>query len=256
MKDNSFYFQHDNTAFSDEKILDLRSSLGIEGYGIYWALIELLHQNNGKMQLLSKRLAFAIQVNEQNLMSVINDFNLFIVEDGYFYSKRLLDQIQYRAEIIEKRSIAGKSGANAKQMLSKHSPKERKGKERKEEDNKGNESKLWRDDFEIYKSELRTIYKELVIDDEWIKTQERLNPGIDILLTLEKSCVNYWATEGGWKHKKKSPKTTNIDWKATLTNSISMPGNRVYKQTKKFTPDLIDTRYQPEWNEDDQKQNF
>lgn len=133
---NTFYFQHDNNAAQDEKILDLRADLGYEGYGIYWAIIEMMHQNEGVLQMQSKRLAFAMQVDEQILTKVINDYGLFEIEGGNFYSKRLLSQIEYREAIVAKRRDAGakggKSKANAKQMLSKKLPKERKGKERKE----------------------------------------------------------------------------------------------------------------------------
>jgi hypothetical protein len=87
----------------------------------------------------------------------------------------------------------------------------------------------WRDDYEIYKSELRKIYNELKNDNEWIEKQEKFHPGVDIRLSIEKACVNYWATEVGWK-KKKHSKTIEIDWKSTLTNAIDL--NKVYKNKK------------------------
>lgn len=96
--------------------------------------------------------------------------------------------------------------------------------------NKSLEEKNWRNDFEIYKSDLRKVYQELTSDSEFILNQEKYHPGIDIVLSIEKACVNFWSTEAGWKHKKKS-KSKDIDWKTTLINAIDL--NKVYKQTKK-----------------------
>ena len=179
MKDNTFYFQHDNTAGNDDKILDLRSELGYEGYGIFWALLELLHQNGGVMQMQSKRLAYALQVDEQKLSKVINDFDLFVLEDGNFYSQRLMDQIEYRAAIVDKRRDAGakggKSKAIAKQMLSNELPKERKGKERKEEDNKVKESKFI-DFWTAYPKKVGKIDAERA----WSKAKDK--PDIETIL--------------------------------------------------------------------------
>ena len=89
--------------------------------------------------------------------------------------------------------------------------------------------KNWKNDFEIYKSELNEVYNKLIFDYEFIATQEKLNPNVDVGLSLEKAVLNFWATEAGWKHKKKS-RSKELDWKSTLTNSISQSFNKVYKQ--------------------------
>lgn len=87
--------------------------------------------------------------------------------------------------------------------------------------------KTWKDDFEIYLQECKDAYKKIVSDAEFIKTQARLNPKVDISLSIEKGFTNFWGTEAGWHHKKKSRSKT-IDWRATIINSISM--NKVYTQ--------------------------
>jgi hypothetical protein len=104
----------------------------------------------------------------------------------------------------------------------------------------------WRNDYETYKNDLRVAYGEIINDSDWIKLQERLNPGVDIKLTIEKACINFWSTEAGWKHKKNS-KAKTLDWKQTLTNSLTMQSNKVYiqnhngKQKNEILPG--DTRY-------------
>lgn len=84
----------------------------------------------------------------------------------------------------------------------------------------------WRNNFEKYKSELNTVYQNLILNNAYIQEQEKFHPNIDIKLSLEKAVTNYWATEAGWHHKKKS-KSDDINWKATLTNAIDL--NKVYK---------------------------
>lgn len=86
----------------------------------------------------------------------------------------------------------------------------------------------WRDDFETYKAELRTEYSKLISDPEFLKEREKYHPRVDIKLTIEKSCKDFWATEEGWLHKKKS-KTKDLNWKATLTKALSIKSNQVFK---------------------------
>jgi hypothetical protein len=89
------------------------------------------------------------------------------------------------------------------------------------------EKKEWKDNFEIYLRECNEAYEKFYKDEELIKTQQRLNPGIDVKLSIEKGYINFWGTESGWKHKKKA-KSKDIDWKSTIINSIGM--NKVYIQ--------------------------
>jgi hypothetical protein len=91
----------------------------------------------------------------------------------------------------------------------------------------GIEEEGWKNNFEIYLSECKKAYKEYMENPELIKTQQRLNPGINVKLSIEKGFVNFWGKELGWKHKKKS-KSKEIDWNQTITNSIDQKMNRVY----------------------------
>jgi len=83
----------------------------------------------------------------------------------------------------------------------------------------------WRNDFDIYLSECKKGYEDYWNDVNLLKTQQRLNPGINVKLSIEKGFINFWGTEAGWKFKK-SKKAKDINWKSTITNSISM--NKVY----------------------------
>ena len=115
-----------------------------------------------------------------------------------------------------------------------------------EDESKGKIKKTWRNDFEIYKEELRVVFKKLINDPEFIEQQEKFYPGVDIALSIEKACVNFWATEAGWKNKK-SKKTKDIDWKTTLSKAIDK--DKVYKPKNSSGFNPSDTRTQPNMKE-------
>lgn len=87
----------------------------------------------------------------------------------------------------------------------------------------------WRNDFQTYLQECREAWKRWVNDPQWMEERRKFNPGVDILLTLEKACKEFWATETGWAHKKRQRSKT-IDWKRTFEYAISNKNNRVYEQ--------------------------
>lgn len=86
--------------------------------------------------------------------------------------------------------------------------------------------KNWKNDFDVYVENVRDAYREIQNDADWIKQQESFYQNVDILKSIEKACVNYWATPTGWKKKKQS-KISDINWKSTFGNAISL--NKVYK---------------------------
>jgi hypothetical protein len=92
-------------------------------------------------------------------------------------------------------------------------------------DNKDKNTNTWRTDFQTYLSECKSEYQKFMEDTELLKTQQRLNPGINVKLSIEKGFINFWGTEAGWKFKK-GKKSKDINWKSTIINSISM--NKVY----------------------------
>jgi len=89
------YFNHDSGSFTDIKIIKMRSKLGIESYGIFWALLELLFSEENKLCVDDyDSLAFGLQCDPSILKQVIEDFDLFVIEDNCFYSRRLNNHIE------------------------------------------------------------------------------------------------------------------------------------------------------------------
>lgn len=93
---------------------------------------------------------------------------------------------------------------------------------------KKEEKSDWRNSFEVYKQELKEAYKELINDEAYMKQRQGYHNNLDIPKSLEKACVDYWATEEGWAKKKKS-KSKTIDWRSTFNNALSLTCNQVRK---------------------------
>ena len=103
------YFNHDSNARNDIKLIHLRSVGGFEFYGLYFALLELLFGEENKIcKSQYDILAFGLQCETEKLKSVIEDFDLFVIEDNCFYSKRLNNQIKQ----INNKSIKAKESIN------------------------------------------------------------------------------------------------------------------------------------------------
>ena len=121
-----YYFAHDITAGKDFKLQRLRATYGLEGTGIFWALLELLAEvtvedsESPGLPLDPKFIARMIgSRSPKRVESVIRDFSLFVIEtdeEGVetFYSRRLLRRFTHdvllreqseadeEAEVVEK----------------------------------------------------------------------------------------------------------------------------------------------------------
>ena len=103
------YFNHDSSARLDIRIIKLRSTLGYAGYGLFWAVLELLFTEENKICTSQYDiLAYGLQCDTAMLKQVIEDFDLFVIENGCFYSRRLNNHI----EEINTKSIKAKENAN------------------------------------------------------------------------------------------------------------------------------------------------
>jgi len=94
MNKDAYYFSHDCNARNDVKILKLRRILGTGGYGLFWMLIEVLRESkNYKLPLSSiKELSFDFRESEELILSVVKDFNLFTIDDDYFFFSESLNR--------------------------------------------------------------------------------------------------------------------------------------------------------------------
>ena len=109
---DAYWFSHDGNARNDVKCIKLRRELGIEGYGIFWILIEMLREQPGYKIPLSniEDIAYDLHVSKEKIDAVITRYGLFQIEDEIFFSARLLRSMQQYDTKKNILSNAGKKG--------------------------------------------------------------------------------------------------------------------------------------------------
>jgi hypothetical protein len=176
MSKDTFYFSHDYNSRNDIKIKKLIAKHNYNGYGLFWAIIEDLYNNANALPLDYECIAFDLRADIETLKSIINDFDLFIIKDGFFGSlsvERRLEQRNTKSlkarESANKRWNNTKEYANALQTQSdSNAIKESKGKENKENEIK-DISALPK--FSFYHSLIKSGGKEELISD-WLKVRK------------------------------------------------------------------------------------
>ena len=145
MKKEAYYFSHDANAKDDPKILQLRMEMGWEGYGLFWALIEMLrNESDHRMRTHYKSIAFALHTQEDSIKKLINDFDLFAIEGEYFWSESLLKRMEMKESKSEKARQSAKkrwnqdNDANAMRTHSDSNANAMQLKESKVKESKGN----------------------------------------------------------------------------------------------------------------------
>lgn len=201
MKKDAYYFSHDANAQNDEKCLYIISKFGMEGYGLYWAFIESMHETaSGKLNCdLIEGFINRFNTNKEMLLQFYNEairIKMFVTDNEFYWSERVLKNKEIFEEKRGKRSIAGKKGmanrwakdnnviSNDNKSITKH--------------NKVNESKVKKSKID------KTFFKESqAFDKSYFKScfsdwnKEKLAFYYDSL--------NTWSNEGNKK----------VDWIAT-----------------------------------------
>jgi hypothetical protein len=133
MPKDTFYFSHDYNARNDEKIKRLIRKHGMQGYGVFWSIVEDLYNNANALRMDYEGIAYDLRSDSDLVASVVNDFDLFIFDGDYFGSNSVQERLDQRND---KSAKARKSAnyrwdnANAVQTQSdSNAKKERKGKE-------------------------------------------------------------------------------------------------------------------------------
>jgi dGTP triphosphohydrolase len=205
MKKEAYYFSHDSNAKDDPKILQLRMEMGWEGYGLFWAIIEMLrNESDFRMRTHYKGIAFALQTHEDCIKKLINEFDLFELDEQYFWSESLLKRMELKEERSEKARESAKKrwnrdiDANAMRTHSERNAdamqlKESKVKEIKEKETKVNEDSHnaifrqlwnnniwleglamnWKADLTEVKNHLNTFRQECILKADF-KENEKL----------------------------------------------------------------------------------
>ena len=112
-KFENHWFKHDFTASSDNKIIKLESKLGLKGYAVFWKLLEQIYLNEGSLEYNLEELIFTFRLensqgNKELIASVINDFDLFKIDDSGFFNVRAQEYLEYVLSKSKKASESAK----------------------------------------------------------------------------------------------------------------------------------------------------
>jgi len=117
MPKDAYYFPHDSNAKDDPKCVLLIEQLGMEGYGIYWMLIETLREQPDYTYPVANIPALGRRYNTtaEKVKTVVYNYGLFTVKDDkIFFSDSLNRRMQVLEEKRAKRSEAGRLGNAAR----------------------------------------------------------------------------------------------------------------------------------------------
>ena len=123
MAKDAYYFSHDSNARNDQRLMKIRMKHGMEGYGIYFAIVEVLREQENYVLTLPDLpcIAYDLRVELGLLEDIIFNYDLFEVDEDLFYSKSLKRRMECLDEKKIARAEAGRKGgiasAKVKQSL-------------------------------------------------------------------------------------------------------------------------------------------
>jgi hypothetical protein len=209
MSKAAYYFSHDLNARNDEKIVSVRLKYGMQGYGVYFAILERLGESSQYIHVKDYNIiSFDLRVDNSLVKSVIEDFGLFeFTDDGkHFYSVSFNDRMKPLDGMREQRRVAGKKSAEKRKSspdfndrsttveknvndrcpkIQQRKEKEIKGKEIKEENLKKENFDSGAEVFEI--SDLKKYSGEGWLEDIGMK---KSIPPDELQSLFEKFCLD------------------------------------------------------------------
>lgn len=150
MSKEAYYFSHDSNAKDDPKCVQLIDDLGLEGYGIYWVLVEVLRDQPTYRYPLKLLPSIARKYNSTvpKVDIVVKNYGLFEIENDEFFSLSLNKRMEQKEikslkakESANARWLKAQSDGNANALLTQsdgNAINEKKGKEKKEKEIKLN----------------------------------------------------------------------------------------------------------------------
>lgn len=109
------YFRHDMNARHDPKIQALIKKYKIEGYGRFWVIIEMMRETKGYKikekkyiyEALAEQLLCTVEEIKKFIKDCIEEFELFVQAEGFFYSESLIE----RMAVLENIRLGRQKGA-------------------------------------------------------------------------------------------------------------------------------------------------
>ena len=178
----TFYFPHDYNAMQDEKIKMLIRKHGMEGYGIFWAIVEMLYNNANALRTDYEGIAFDVRTNCEKIESIVNDFDLFIVDGDTFGSMSIERRLNERKEKSRKaKESASYRWNNANALRTEcdgNAIKEKKVKEKKEK-------KEIKEEDIIISDEIKKLKEDFERFNKWLDSETKFVRKIKTQMTEE-----------------------------------------------------------------------
>ena len=173
MNKDSYYFSHDCNARNDQRMVKVRMNHGYEGYGIYFAIVEMLREAADYTLKLSDlpSIAYELRVDLALVEIIVGNYDLFIISDDTFYSNSLKRRMQ---EMDNKRKIRAKAGQKGGLASAKAKQKTTIAKAVKKVNNiKEKENKKSLESIDpVYLEELQDSHKNIDVSFQLIKFKD------------------------------------------------------------------------------------
>lgn len=200
---DKFYFSHDSNARRDPKIIALRSKYGYEGYGRYFALIEIMRESKGYMidmskgyviQSVASELEFEDSEKCKKFIKDCIDFELLETDDIFAWSNSLLD----RMKMFEEKRQRYVDMAKKRWQNNGESKKEKNDSQKRKETKKNSDKK------EVpYKSieSLRNddLFREVILSE--IKNKEEFSCLSNSDISSQRDVCIDWLKSSGKRYK-------------------------------------------------------
>lgn len=109
------YITHDLGARNDPKLLMLQMEMGGQGLAIFWCLVEMLWENDGRLPLDPRPIAFSLRwATAEEVDRVIREFGLFENDGDQFWSRSALERIAQKKERLAVRENSARNAANVR----------------------------------------------------------------------------------------------------------------------------------------------
>jgi hypothetical protein len=145
------WFRHDYNARNDIKLQRINAEFGLVGIGLYWIIVEIMHENKENNFCLSELedLAFLYKIDFEDAILILERMmkvNLFYENEGCIYSKNVDLQNEYQTirneQLSEIRKVAGSKGGRPKSKIKQNKANDSKDKQTIANDSKTKQKKL------------------------------------------------------------------------------------------------------------------
>jgi len=111
------YLQHDYFSRSTPVLLKIRAKYGMAGLGVYWCLVEKIHECDGQLDYDVELLAFELGTDVEQITKIAEQ--AFVVIDGIITAEWIVDNLTQRKAVSEKNSNAGKASGQSRRANSR-----------------------------------------------------------------------------------------------------------------------------------------